>query len=56
MDLVEEFIFYYNVPIMLGATFGTGCGCHLGVAYGAPDRHMAAEGIGRLSDGLRGIA
>jgi aspartate/methionine/tyrosine aminotransferase len=53
MDLVERLIREYKVAVVPGMTFGIEDGCYLRVAYGALETETAAEGIGRLVDGLR---
>jgi aspartate/methionine/tyrosine aminotransferase len=40
---------------MPGTAFGAP-GCHLRVSYGMLDEATAAEGVQRLTDGLRAIA
>ena len=56
MNLVERLIREHHVAVMPGVAFGAATGCHLRVSYGALDEQSAAEGIGRLTSGLRAIA
>jgi len=53
MELVEKLIREYRVAAIPGTTFGIESSCYLRVAYGALERETAAEGIGRLTRGLR---
>jgi aspartate/methionine/tyrosine aminotransferase len=55
MDLVERLIREYKVAVIPSATFGIEDGCYLRVAYGALEKDTAAEGIRRLTRGLRAI-
>ena len=43
----------YGVAAMPGGTFGQSAGCSLRIAYGALDRDSVADGMGRLTKGLR---
>ncbi|PZD74185.1 Aspartate aminotransferase [Acaryochloris thomasi RCC1774] len=53
MALVERLIKEHGVAVIPGDTFGTEKGCYLRVAYGALDKDQVAEGMGRLTKGLR---
>lgn len=55
MDLVESLIRDFGVAVMPGSTFGTQDGCYLRVAYGALDESTVAEGISRLTRGLKAL-
>ena len=55
MGLVERLIREHRVAVIPGNAFGLEDGCHLRVAYGALKRATAAEGIGRLVEGLKKI-
>jgi aspartate/methionine/tyrosine aminotransferase len=53
--LVERLVREFNVAVMPGTAFGAP-GCHLRVSFGMVDEATAAEGVRRLTDGLRAIA
>ncbi len=53
MVLAEQLIREHRVAVIPGTAFGLEAGCHLRVAYGALQRATAAEGIGRLVEGLK---
>lgn len=55
MTLVERLVSEFGVAAIPGSTFGLDRGCYLRVAYGALDRQTTAEGIGRLTRGLKAI-
>ena len=55
MGLVERLIREHGVAVIPGTTFGMNEGCYLRVAYGALTKDRAAEGIGRLTRGLKTI-
>jgi aspartate/methionine/tyrosine aminotransferase len=55
MTLAERLIKEHQVAVIPGHTFGLTGGCYLRVAYGALDKNNAAEGIQRLTNGLRAI-
>jgi aspartate/methionine/tyrosine aminotransferase len=55
MKLVKRLIEEYKVAVVPGMTFGMLDRCYLRVAYGALQKETAAEGIGRLVDGLKKI-
>ena len=55
MQLVERLVREHKVSAMPGSAFGAADGCFLRVSYGAVDEQMAAEGIARLTGGLRAI-
>ena len=51
-EVVERLIKEYGVAVIPGTTFGIDNGCYLRVAYAALSKETAAEGIGRLVEGL----
>jgi aspartate/methionine/tyrosine aminotransferase len=53
VDLARELIESHKVAVIPGTAFGLHDGCHLRVAYGALEPAAAAEGIGRLVQGLQ---
>lgn len=55
MNLVRQLIEKHKVAVIPGMTFGMQDKCYLRVAYGALQKQTAAEGIGRLVEGLRKI-
>ncbi|MGA7932661.1 MAG: pyridoxal phosphate-dependent aminotransferase [Kovacikia sp.] len=55
LQLVERLIREHQVAAIPGSTFGIQEGCYLRVAYGSLQKQAAAEGIGRLVDGLKAI-
>lgn len=55
MELVERLVREHGVAVIPGTAFGLENGCYLRVAYGALQKETAAEGIGRLVRGLKGI-
>jgi aspartate/methionine/tyrosine aminotransferase len=55
LALAERLIREYKVAVIPGTAFGMTDGCYFRVAYGALQRATVAEGIGRLSRGLREI-
>ena len=55
MQVVERLIREHRVAVLPGTTFGLEKGCYLRVAYGALQTDTAAEGIGRLVQGLQAI-
>jgi aspartate/methionine/tyrosine aminotransferase len=55
MKLVRQLIEEHKIAVIPGTTFGMADQCYLRVAYGALDKETAAEGIGRLVNGLRKI-
>jgi aspartate/methionine/tyrosine aminotransferase len=55
MDLVRQLIERHKVAVIPGMTFGMQDKCYLRVAYGALHQDTAAEGIGRLVEGLKQI-
>jgi len=56
MQLVERLVREHKVSAMPGSAFGATDGCFLRISYGAVDEQTAAEGIARLTGGLRAIA
>jgi aspartate/methionine/tyrosine aminotransferase len=55
MQLTQRLIEEYKVAVIPGTTFGVQDQCLLRIAYGALQKATAAEGIGRLVQGLRRI-
>ena len=55
MELVRQLIEQHKVAVIPGMTFGMEDKCYLRVAYGALQKDTAAEGIGRLVQGLKQI-
>ncbi len=55
MRIVERLIQEHRVAVIPGTAFGLTDGCYLRVAYGALQREVAKEGIGRLVSGLKKI-
>jgi len=55
MELVRQLIERHKVAVIPGMTFGMQDKCYLRVAYGALHKDTAAEGIGRLIEGLKQI-
>jgi len=55
LALVERLIREQGVAVVPGSAFGAPPGCYLRVSYGALDPGTAAEGIGRLTRGLRAL-
>jgi aspartate/methionine/tyrosine aminotransferase len=53
MQLTERLIREQRVAVIPGTAFGIADGCYLRVAYGALEKGTAAEGIGRLVEGLK---
>lgn len=56
LTLTERLIREYRVAVIPGSAFGATEGTFLRVSYGALDRDTAAEGIGRLVEGLKALA
>jgi aspartate/methionine/tyrosine aminotransferase len=56
LAVAERLIREHGVAVIPGNAFGLESGCHLRVAYGALQPATAAEGIGRLVQGLKAIA
>jgi len=56
LAVAERLIREHGVAVIPGSAFGLESGCHLRVAYGALQPATAAEGIGRLVQGLQAIA
>ena len=52
MGLVKQLIERHKVAVIPGMTFGMEDKCYLRIAYGALQKETAAEGIGRLVEGL----
>ena len=55
LSLVERLVREHRVAAIPGSAFGLDDGCHLRVAYGALARDTAAEGLARLTRGLRAL-
>jgi aspartate/methionine/tyrosine aminotransferase len=55
MDIVRQLIEQHKVAVIPGMTFGVEDKCLLRIAYGALKKETAAEGIGRLVEGLKKI-
>jgi len=55
MQLVRRLIEEHKVAVIPGTTFGVQDRCLLRIAYGALQKDTAAEGIGRLVQGLRQV-
>jgi aspartate/methionine/tyrosine aminotransferase len=55
MELVRQLIERHEVAVIPGMTFGVEDKCLLRIAYGALQKETAAEGIGRLAEGLKQI-
>lgn len=55
LSVAERLIREHGVAVIPGTAFGSDGGCYLRVAYGALDRETAANGIRRLTAGLRAI-
>ena len=55
MELVRQLIERYKVAVIPGMTFGVEDKCLLRIAYGALQKETAAEGIGRLVEGLKTV-
>ncbi len=55
MELARQLIERHKVAVIPGVTFGMQNKCYLRVAYGALRKDTAAEGIGRLVEGLKQI-
>jgi aspartate/methionine/tyrosine aminotransferase len=56
MEVCERLIREHKVAVIPGTAFGLHEGCRLRVAYGELEKETAAEGIGRLVNGLKAIA
>lgn len=55
MTIVERLVREHGVAAIPGQTFGIDDRCCLRIAYGALEKETVAEGIGRLTRGLRAI-
>ncbi len=55
-DYAKRLIEEHRVAVIPGDAFGLTQGCHLRVAYGALEAETAAEGVGRLVQGVRAFA
>jgi aspartate/methionine/tyrosine aminotransferase len=56
MTMTERLIREHRVAVIPGSAFGATTGCYLRVSYGALEPSRAAEGISRLTEGLRALA
>lgn len=55
VTLTKRLIREHRVAVLPGTTFGVESGCTLRISYGALDSASAAEGMARLSAGLRAL-
>lgn len=55
MELVNRLVRDHGVAVIPGTAFGLEEGCHLRISYGALRREAVAEGMGRLTRGLKQI-
>jgi aspartate/methionine/tyrosine aminotransferase len=55
MTLAERLVREHRVAVIPGSAFGAIDGCYLRLSFGALDEQTAAEGVGRLTHGLRVI-
>jgi len=55
LELTERLIREHRVAVIPGTAFGTERGCYLRLSYGALEKKTAAEGVGRLVNGLKTI-
>jgi aspartate/methionine/tyrosine aminotransferase len=55
LEIAERLVREHQVAVIPGTAFGMTEGCYFRVAYGALQKATVAEGIGRLSRGLRHI-
>lgn len=55
LAVAERLIREHGVAVIPGSAFGLTTGCHLRVAYGALSEDTAADGLGRLGNGLRAL-
>ena len=53
LALVERLIREHKVAVIPGSTFGVADQCCLRIAYGALEKETVADGMGRLTEGLR---
>jgi aspartate/methionine/tyrosine aminotransferase len=53
--MAERLIREHRVAVIPGTAFGLDEGCHLRIAYGALQKDTAAEGLARLSRGIRAL-
>jgi aspartate/methionine/tyrosine aminotransferase len=56
MQACERLIREHRVAAIPGNAFGLDLGCYLRVSYGALSRDTAAEGLGRLVEGVRALS
>jgi aspartate/methionine/tyrosine aminotransferase len=55
LEIAERLVREHGVAVIPGSAFGDAAGCSLRVAYGALTPATAAEGVGRLVNGLRAL-
>ena len=55
MELVENLIRTHKVAVIPGSAFGVEDQCCIRIAYGALDKETVADGMGRLTQGLRDL-
>ena len=55
LRVAERLVREHKVAVIPGETFGAGDGCYLRIGYGSLGGRTAAEGIGRLVNGLASI-
>ena len=55
MRVCERLIREHRVAVIPGNAFGLDLGCYLRVSYGALSQDTAAEGLGRLVEGVRAL-
>ena len=55
MELVENLIRTHKVAVIPGSAFGLEDQCCIRIAYGALDKETVADGMGRLTQGLRDL-
>lgn len=56
LTMTQRLIREHRVAVIPGSAFGATDGCYLRVSYGALDAQTAAEGVGRLVQGLKALA
>jgi aspartate/methionine/tyrosine aminotransferase len=55
LALVERLVREHGVAAIPGDAFGMDNGCYLRIAYGALEKETVAEGVGRLTRGIKSI-
>ena len=53
--IVEQLIKQYKIAVIPGHAFGMDEGCYLRISYGALGKEIAADGVNRLTNGLKSI-